>query len=342
MVDGPLPEWHVHAACISAWPFHDYAWGAQLQAAKRQFAAFARAVVAAEGSERLLLLCHGPEAQTEARAAIGIEDGRIDYVSMAYGDIWLRDTAPFFVRRGDGLAALCFDWNGWGDKYLYPHDAELGAALAAHLNLPTERQPAVLEGGAVDFDGEGSCLTTDSCLLNINRNPGWDRARYDGLLSEALGIERVIWLPGGLKNDHTDGHVDNVARFAAPGAVLHMRPSSEDDPNREALLAIEDALTQARDARGRALELLPVPSPGAVLGVDGEIMAASYLNFYLGNRTVVVPAFGRDQDEAARQAIAEAFPGRQAVLCEAASLLEGGGGLHCITHELPALEERTA
>jgi agmatine deiminase len=192
----------------------------------------------------------------------------------------------------------------------------------------------------VELDGEGTCLTTESCLLNDNRNPGRSRAAMEAVLSETLSVEKVIWLLEGLLGDHTDGHIDNIARFAAPGVVLHMLPTTDDDPNRGVLHRIADVLREARDARGRELQRVVVPSPGHVTGDDGNIQAASYLNFYVGNRTVVVPAFGQPNDERARKAIESAFPERRVVLSSARKLLEGGGTLHCITRELPEAAAR--
>lgn len=332
----PVAEWERNAACFSAWPAHAYAWGDFLAQAKREATAFCHALLADEGAERLELLVPDEAAENDARTALRELGPRVRYRRMAYGDVWLRDTAPIFVRGARGLAGVCFEFNGWGDKYDYPGDKDLAARLSNALGLPLLNASAVLEGGALELDGAGTCLTTESCLLNPNRGRTLSRSQLESVLRDALAVDKVLWLEGGLAGDHTDGHIDNLARFVAEGVVMHMRPSGDDDPNREVLEAIEAALGGFVDAAGRALRLLPVPSPGLVLDRAGAAMAASYMNFCVGNRAVVVPAFGKAEDEAARAAIAAAFPGRRVVSCSAAAILEGGGGtFHCMTRQQP-------
>jgi agmatine deiminase len=178
-------------------------------------------------------------------------------------------------------------------------------------------------------------LTTDSRLLGDTRGAP-SREQAEAVLGHALGTERVLWLKGGLAGDHTDGHIDNVARFVAPGVVVHMRASGEDDPNRDTLGAIEEALGTFTDARGRQLKRIAIPSPGAVRDREGEPMAASYMNFYLANRSVIVPTFGSSQDAAALAALSQAFPERRVVGRRANAILEGGGGtFHCMTRQCP-------
>jgi agmatine deiminase len=328
-------EWERNAACLSAWPAHEYAWGRFLREAQREFTEFCSALLAEPDNEPLLLLVADAVAEDQARAALAAFGDRVRYLRVPYGDVWLRDTAPIFVRGPAALGCVRFACNGWGGKYPYPGDAELGERLAHVLGLACYAFEAVLEGGAVELDGEGTCLTTESCLLNRNRSAQPDRVQCERLLGEALAVDKVIWLAQGLAGDHTDGHIDNLARFVAPSVVMHMRPES-DDPNRETLEAIERELAAATDARGRKLTLLAVPSPGAVCDAAGAPMAASYMNFYVANRNVIVPAFGSAQDERAAAAIAAAFPGRQVVLRRALAILEGGGGtFHCMTRQVP-------
>jgi len=320
----PVGEWERNSACIAAWPAHAYAWGDFLARAQAEHVAFARALLADPESEQLVLLVPDGQAQAQAQAALGVLAPRVRFWQLAYGDVWLRDTAPIFVRNAAGLASLRFAFNGWGDKYDYPGDGDLAARMQAELGLPAFSSPLITEGGALELDGDGTCLTTEACLLNPNRGAP---ARVE--------VERVLWLRDGLAGDHTDGHIDNLARFAAPSVVLHMRPSAG-DPNAETLQAIEAQLASLRDAHERRLTLRPVPSPGAVLDQQGEPMAASYMNFYVGNRVVIVPAFGSSQDAPAAAVIARAFPDRRVVSCRANATLEGGGGtFHCMTRQRP-------
>ena len=188
----------------------------------------------------------------------------------------------------------------------------------------------------MDVDGEGTCLTTRQCLLNPNRNPGMTIEAIEKGLKEALGCTSVLWLGDGLQNDHTDGHVDTIARFVAPGVVVCMRPSGSFDPNARALLAIDADLCSFWDALGRRLKVVNVPSPGFVADGDGKAMPASYVNFYVANTTVIVPAYGVPGDEPARAALAKLFPTRRAVSVPAKELLEGGGAFHCISQQEPA------
>jgi agmatine deiminase len=256
--------------------------------------------------------------------------------------VWLRDTGPVFVRGANGLESVRFAWNGWGKKYEYLHDDSLAERLCAHYGKPSRSFLPIIEGGALELDGAGTCLTTESCLLNENRALDPDapiedrRTELEGVLAQAFGARKTIWLGGGLAGDHTDGHVDNVARFAAVGRVVHMRAQPKDDPNAEVLAAVERSLTTAKDARGKAFELCALPSPGRVLAAEGgEPMAASYCNFYLGSHVVVMPAFGVEADEPARRALAEVFPKHDVRMSSARTFLEGGGTFHCMTRQVP-------
>jgi agmatine deiminase len=329
------PEWAKHDACYTAWPAHEYAWGAQLRAAQREFVAFAKAFAGGRGQEPLLVLCD-PAFLAQAEAALQPDGERVVLVPHAYGDVWLRDTSAIFVTGPRGRASVRFRFNGWGEKYIYPHDAELAAKLAAMRDEPQFECEYVLEGGAIDVDGEGTALTTRSCLLHENRQGPPDPGDVQARLSAALGIRKLLWLDQGLANDHTDGHIDNIARFVAPGVVACMQPESDSDPNAATLDAIARELEAMTDARGRRLTVVRVPSPGRVLGADGQVAPASHMNFYIGNARVLVPVFGTRQDEPARAAIQTLFPDREVVACSARALLEGGGTLHCMTQQLPS------
>src|ERR1019366_1665034 len=196
--------------------------------------------------------------------------------------------------------------------------------------------PFVLEGGAIDVDGEGTLLTTRQCLLNPNRNPSMSPREVEDAVADAVGCEKVVWLGDGLLNDHTDGHVDTVARFVAPGRVVAMEPREADDPNRDALRALLRELGDAVDARGRRIEVASVPSPGRVVDEEGRLMPASYVNFYVANAAVVVPTYGSPFDDEAVERIGALFPGRRALGVDARAILSGGGAFHCITQQQPA------
>src|SRR5208337_3225396 len=204
------------------------------------------------------LLVNGAEAEASARAAIG---SAADIVPASYGDIWLRDTGPIFARSPDGPVALRFKTNSWGGKFDLPNDATVGDEIARLSGKRIVRFDFVLEGGAIDHDGEGTVLTTRQTLLNPNRN-GWTKAQAEAALAKALGARKVIWIDEGLLNDHTDGHIDNIARFIAPGRVVCQAPAGANDPNADLLKAIAHALEDATDAKGRKLEVIRVPGVG--------------------------------------------------------------------------------
>ncbi|MBK8013546.1 MAG: agmatine deiminase family protein [Deltaproteobacteria bacterium] len=352
-------EWVPHQACWMAWPHHPD-WGDDLLSAKREIVALARAVSdwdvdadvdrgEVEGSsgnvpsrgERVRLLVMNEEAAADARRHL--KDTPVDVVIMPYGDIWLRDTLPLFVfAQGTGeelkLKAACFGFNGWGGKYFYEEDGTLATRVAALKDIEVVHSSLFFEGGSIDVDGEGSLLTTRSCLLNDNRNPGWSEQGIERELERCLGAEKVIWLDEGLKNDHTDGHVDTLARFVRPGVVVCMTPKTEEDPNCAALRAIERTLRGTKDARGRSLEVITVPSPGAILDRHGTILPASYMNFYVANTAVVVPTYGSPWDEEAVSALRPLFPNRRVVGSSAKAILTGGGAFHCITQQEPKAE----
>lgn len=325
-------EWERHDATWLAWPHHDD-WEGNLAPARAEVAELARII--GRSGERVRMLVADDACEASARAALG--DVAVEMVRMPYGDIWLRDTGPIFLRSASGeLRASCFGWNGWGNKYLYAHDDAVGRGIAELVGVARFDRPFVLEGGGIEVDGEGTCLTTRQCLLNPNRNGDMPQAEVERALAEGLGIETVLWLGDGLANDHTDGHIDTLARFVAPGVVLAMEPADGEDPNRDVLTAILSDLATMRDHTGRTLEIVTVTSPGRVTSPEGRLLPASYANYYLTNEAVIVPTYGADNDARAVETIGALFPTRRAIGSSARAILTGGGAFHCITQQQPA------
>ena len=323
------PEWAPHAAMWTAWPSHADLWEENLAPARAAVGAMARALAS---GEPVTVLVANAEAEADARAALQAVPTAypITLRRQPFGDIWLRDTgAIILAREAGGRAAAGFRFNGWGGKYLLDGDDGVAAAMSAALDLPLTAHDWVLEGGAIDVDGTGLAVTTEQCLLNPNRNPGMGRADIEARLADDLGIMRLLWLGEGLEGDHTDGHVDNLARFVAPGRLAIPVPDGADDPN---AAVYRDAAARARAFR---LDVVPLPSAGRV-DADGQIMAASYMNFIVGNAAVVVPIHDRPNDEAAVAAVAALFPGRRTIGVPSAAVLTGGGSFHCITQQVPA------
>ncbi len=320
-------EWAAHDACWVAWPSEPALWP-ELAIVQTSFARMCRAIAHEQG-ERLEVLVRDRVVQAEAERALAGVNARFHV--MAFGDIWMRDIAPVFLTNARGeRASVRFRFNGWGDKYVYQGDESVAERVQVLSGLPAFASELVCEGGAVESDGAGLCMTTREVVLNPNRNPGLTQAAAEHALLAALGAQRVVWLERGLLNDHTDGHIDNIARFIGPGRVLCMQAAGTDDPNAEVLAEIEHSL------RAEGLELASVPSPGLVLGRDGRPLPASYLNFYIANRSVVVPTFGSRQDESALTAFEALFPGRAVHAVPAKILLEEGGTVHCITQQVPS------
>ena len=320
------PEWTPHEWVWIGFPSHADLWEDDLESARAEVIAFARAVDAGGKGEQVRLVAADPESTARARELAGPD---IEVVQEMFGDIWLRDTAPLILNRsGGGRSAADFAFNGWGGKYELEGDDTIGRRLAETMGLEADRHDWILEGGAIDVDGTGLAVTTEQCLLNPNRNKGMSRDEVEARLKSDLGLERILWLGDGLLNDHTDGHVDNLARFVGEGRIAIPVPAGVDDPN---IAVYEDAKERA-EAFG--LEVIPLPSPGRVER-DGEIIPASYMNFYIGNAAVVVPLYGAANDDAAVEAIGALFPGREAVGFRADHILTGGGSFHCISQQVP-------
>ncbi|HEX6866025.1 MAG TPA: agmatine deiminase family protein, partial [Caulobacteraceae bacterium] len=279
-------EWSPHRAMWLGFPSHAALWESDLDAAQDEVATLARAL-AGPGAEQVRLMVCGDEAMAAAKARLGSVDN-IAFVPGRFGDIWLRDTGPIFTS-GDEAAA--FRFNGWGGKYELEGDNEVAEQIAKAENARLTRHDFILEGGAIDHDGEGTVLTTRQCLLNPNRNPGWTEEAAEAALRDSLGARKVLWLGDGLRNDHTDGHVDNLARFVAPGVVACPIGWGRGDPNVRVYDETAQMLGAMTDAMGRKLTVMRVPSPGWIEGEDRQPIPASHMNFLIANRAVVVPLY---------------------------------------------------
>ena len=329
----PVPaEWAPHRAMWLGFPSHEDLWEDNLASAQDEVEALARAL-AGPGGERVRLMTGSDAGEAEARRRLGGVAG-VEIVPGRFGDVWLRDTGPIFLGPD---ACVGFRFNGWGGKYDLPHDDEVAAQVAGAAGATLLQSEAVLEGGALDHDGEGTVLTTRQCLLNPNRNAGWTEAVAGAALARDLGARKVLWLGDGLQNDHTDGHVDNLARFAAPGVVVCPMAFGRGDPNADVYDAAAGALAGMTDAAGRRLRVVRIPSPGWIEagGVGG--VPASHMNFIIANQAVILPVYGDGLAATlAAQGLAEVFPGREVIALPSNALLTGGGSFHCISQQEPA------
>lgn len=345
-------EFEPHSGCWMAWPERPDNWRLGAKPAQEAFAAVAEAIAASEPVTMAV-----SDAQFEnCRAML---PPRVRVVEVSTDDAWMRDTGPTFLVDGKGgLRGVDWHFNAWGGTegglyFPWDRDDRVAAKVLEVEGADRYRAPIVLEGGAIHVDGEGTVLTTEECLLNPNRNPELSREQIERGLLEHVGAEKVIWLGAGAFEDETDGHVDNLACFARPGTVLLSWTDDGDDPQHGISRDARERLEAATDAHGRPLEVVTLPSPGPLrisaeeaAGVDaaegtiprraGDRLAASYVNFYLGNSRIVYPLLDPRHDEEAGEILRRCFPGREVVGVPAREILLGGGNVHCITQQVPA------
>lgn len=319
-------EWEAHEVCYMEWPTVTRRgfWAQRFEEAKREYAEVADAIAA---FEPVVMVCD-PVQEAEARRSCG---KGVEVLPVPIDDSWMRDNGPIFVRDESGHVALVhFRFNAWGEKFRpYDKDAEVPRRLAAHLGMRRYEAPFVLEGGSFFVDGEGTLMTTEQCLLHPNRNPTMSREEIERGLRDYLGIEAVIWLGLGHSADRdTDGHIDDIAQYLAPGRVVLLVPDDPNDPDHERGHDNVERLGRARDAKGRGFEVMPFQTRPAGI--------VPYLNFYLPNGGVVAPVAGRVEDEQALEQIAKLLPEREVVPVPGETLCFGGGGPHCITQQVPA------
>jgi len=324
MTRPPLPEWAPHEAVWIGFPSDPDLWLTDLLEAEREVAAFAAAVHAGGKGEEVRLVAAHEDAAAKARELAPFATVVIE----PFGDIWLRDTGPIVLGSGRDRRAQGFGFNGWGGKYQLAGDDSIGERIAVQAGLPYSKANWILEGGAIDQDGSGTVVTTEQCLLNPNRNAGMSRGEVEDALKRDLGFERVVWLGEGLANDHTDGHVDNLARFVAPGRIA-IPTATAGDPNAG---IFRDA---ARRLKAANLDIVTLPSAGRLENEEGDLIPASYMNFYIGNAAVVVPQYGAPNDRAAVDVVQALFPDRVAIGLRADHVLTGGGSFHCISQQVP-------
>ena len=346
-------EFEPHSGCWMAWPERPDNWRMGAKPAQEAYAAVAEAIAVSEPVTVAVSDRQFEHCRTVLSPSIRV-------VEISTDDAWIRDMGPtFVVDASGGRRGVDWRFNAWGGLrgglyFPWDRDDRVAAKVLEIEGAERYRAPIVLEGGSIHVDGEGTVMATEECLLNPNRNPELSREQIERVLFDHLGAERMIWLGRGVYNDETDGHVDNLACFARPGVVLLTWTDDESDPqhaiSRDALKRLE----AATDARGRSIEVVRLPSPGPIAiteqeaaGVDavegslprraGDRLAASYANFYLGTRRIVFPLLDEHTDEQAAELLRGCFPEREVVGIPAREILLGGGNIHCITQQVPAV-----
>jgi len=273
---------------------------------------------------------------TNARAALD----NVTIFQIPTVDVWMRDYGPTFVIRDSQESALAFNdciFNGWGGKYeSYEEDEQIAKEIASLLRVPVFNHPVVLEGGSIEVNGLGTCLTTEQCLLNKNRNPHMSRREIEEFLKDSLGVDQVIWLGQGIVGDDTDGHIDDIARFVNPATIVCIVEENSKDTNYSLLQQNLERLQAARDQNDHKLSIVPLPCPGPVY-YEGARLPASYANFYIANGVVLVPLFDDPCDVKALGILQELFPDRKVVGLPCTAVVAGLGAIHCVTQQEPAV-----
>jgi agmatine deiminase len=292
--------------------------------------------------EPVHLLVRDAEAEATAKAALeGVQNLTLHHIPL--DDVWMRDNGPIFLLKQksspEAAPALSFvNWgfNAWGGKYDSERDNQVPLALAEILQLPRFDAPYIMEGGSLEINGEGACLTTEQCLLTPTRNPDLGKADLEKILSQYLGIDQVIWLKDGLEGDHTDGHIDTITRFASSTTVLTSVTADRSDVNYERMQENLEILRRTRLKDGRALQVVELPLPEEKLFLnDGTRLPPTYANFYIANGVVLVPQYGDRNDAPALDVLRRVFPQHQVIGLASRHIIMGGGSFHCLTQQQP-------
>lgn len=333
-------EWAPHRATWLTWPQNRQTWPTQLERVRDVWIEMITVLSAHEIVSLLVDDDSTRQAVTTRLRSAGAVVENVAMLQISTVDVWMRDYGPTFVMRDGAEAPLAFnDWifNGWGGKYKeYEHDDGVARAIADILGLPVFAHPVVLEGGSIEVNGAGTCLTTEQCLLNENRNPELSRSDIEQLLKDSLGVEHVVWLGEGIVGDDTDGHVDDIARFVDATTVVCVMEDNPNATNYRALQENFERLKDARDQRGSKLNVVTIPSPVQIY-CDGAPLPASYANFYIANETVLVPIFHDPHDRQALGILQELFPRRKIVGLDCTDIVAGLGAIHCVTQQEPCV-----
>ncbi|GAB4442300.1 MAG: agmatine deiminase family protein [Chloroflexi bacterium OHK40] len=331
------PEWVLHQATWLSWPHKEASWPGKLD---QVLPVYARAVAALARSEPVHINVNDAAMEARARALLAEAGavGDIRFHHFPTNDAWCRDHGAIFVLREEEprLAAIDWGYNAWGGKYPpFDLDNAIPRLMAAYLDVPCFEAGMILEGGSIEVDGTGLLLTSEQCLLNPNRNPELSRAQIEQRLRDYLGVQKILWLGEGIVGDDTDGHIDDIARFVAPGTVL---AAVEEDPQDDNYHLLQENLRRLQlmtDLAGRPLTVLTIPMPPPVVH-DGQRLPASHANYYVGNRVVLLPTFGGPSDERAAEVLRRCFPDREVVGLDCTDVVWGLGAWHCLTQQVPA------
>ncbi len=332
-------EWEAHTATWLSWPRRD---GISFPGAyDRILPALAKMVDALADSEPVRINVCSPEHEADVRkilAGARARTAHVEFFHIPTNEPWCRDHGPIFLTRSEEprLLALDWDYNAWGWKYPpFDDDDVVPTKIAEHLGLPVLSPGMILEGGSIDVNGQGTLLTTKSCLLNPNRNPDLTQAQIEASLRDHLGIEKILWLGDGIEGDDTDGHIDDLTRFVNPTTVVTVVEEDSNDSNHEPLRHNLELLRTMETARGEPLRIHTLPMPSKIVR-EGQRLPASYANFYIANKVVLLPTFADNNDRWAVSVLQELFSTRKIVPIDCRELIWGLGAFHCLTQQQPA------
>ena len=328
-------EWETHSGTWLTWPHNPETWPEQdMQQVETEFMGIIRPLAKNE-SVHILINDEDMENAVESTLnANNVEMKNIFLHDIPTNDSWIRDYGPNFIIQSDGkVAANDWDFDSWGRKYKWELDDLAGTVIAEESGLHHFKPEIVLEGGAIEVNGAGTCVTTESCILNPNRNNGISRDAMETVLKDYLGISKVIWLHGEMEGDDTDGHIDNLARFVNPTTMVCAVEEDKEDPNYRCLKNNFDHLRSATDQDDKLFEIVALPMPGYI---GSPRLPASYANFYIANKSVLVPVYGHPNDKRALSILEPLFPEREIIPIPSTTLILGLGGVHCLTQQQPA------
>jgi agmatine deiminase len=334
-------EWMPHASVWTAYPADNLEWLGHLEAVRSEFAAFIKTV---SNFELVNLIVRDEETEVDARARL--EGAKVVFHRFAHNDVWLRDCAPIFVTREHEVAAVDWEFNGWGMKFDAALDNQIPDFVSGYLEMPLFKTGIVMEGGSLEVNGAGVALTTRQCLHSKFRNPKLSELDLEKALHDYLGIKKVLWLENGLEGDHTDGHIDTITRFIGENTIITSVCEDPNDANFQTMQDNLECLKSFTNLHGQPFTILELPLPhnrlehlGEVAqsqGLLGERLPPTYANFYIANGAVIVPMYGDPNDQRALEILTPLFPDRQVIGLSSRAIINGGGSFHCVTQQQPA------
>jgi agmatine deiminase len=333
-------EWSPHEGVWMAFPADNTEWLGHLEAVRHEFAAFIKTL---SSFELVNLIVRDEETETDARARL--TGANVEFHRVAHNDVWLRDCAPIFVTKGSEVAAIDWEFNGWGMKFDAELDNKIPDFVANYLKMPIFKTGIVMEGGSLEVNGAGVALTTRQCLHSKFRNPNLTESDLEKALNDYLGIKKVLWLENGLEGDHTDGHIDTITRFIDENTIITSVCQDQSDANFQTMQDNLERLKTFTNLDGQPFQILELPLPknrlehvgemAATQGLLGERLPPTYANFYIANGAVIVPMYGDPNDELALEILKPLFANRNVIGLASRAIINGGGSFHCVTQQQP-------